>query len=534
MAGACEGQVSSNAMVTESTKRTGRTSESGGLINSTCKEAGMDTGATVLRRLSNLEYQLTLQDLFQLPAAPGLDGIPPDVDQQGFRTYSAIQTVSAQHLRAYITRAHGLAEELMADSARRSKVLGCEPTASGCLRSFVAKFGKLAYRRALQADEVDGIVNRATADALDAADQFKFAIEVLLSSANFLYRVEIGSGAGAVATLTPQELAARLSFTLWGRAPDATLIDDAAAQVGTPEKLAATATKMLADPRTKTFYEAFFRQWLGFDGIKAPPNAPDGFTDALAADMSRETQSLLNDFAWGEKRNFLDILTASYTRPTTSLSSFFKVPTAGADGTAQFPAKDVRAGTGVLTHPSVLAAKRDGDLISIRGNWLRHTFLCSSLTLAPDVAENLGNLLAGLNHVEIVKKRNTEGACKGCHAQIDPIGVGFEQFDKAGRFDAKVDASVYGIPPALPDAEDGRFTTVAELATKLRAMPEVSSCLASKVFIYTQGRDPENADACQLEAASKTFADNGNNFSAMLRGIVTSPAFRTRRAGGTK
>ena len=88
-------------------------SESGGLINSTCKEAGMDTGATVLRRLSNLEYQLTLQDLFQLPAAPGLDGIPPDVDQQGFRTYSAIQTVSAQHLRAYIGRAHALDEELM-------------------------------------------------------------------------------------------------------------------------------------------------------------------------------------------------------------------------------------------------------------------------------------------------------------------------------------------------------------------------------------------------------------------------------------
>ena len=32
----------------------------------TCAQVGMDTGSAVLRRLSNLEYQLTLQDLFQL------------------------------------------------------------------------------------------------------------------------------------------------------------------------------------------------------------------------------------------------------------------------------------------------------------------------------------------------------------------------------------------------------------------------------------------------------------------------------------
>ena len=48
----------------------------------TCAQVGMDTGAAVLRRLSNLEYQLTLQDLFKLTAPPTLDGIPPDVDHE--------------------------------------------------------------------------------------------------------------------------------------------------------------------------------------------------------------------------------------------------------------------------------------------------------------------------------------------------------------------------------------------------------------------------------------------------------------------
>jgi hypothetical protein len=499
----------------------------------TCAQVGMDTGAATLRRLSNLEYQLTVQDLFQLTAAPSVDSIPPDVDNDGFRTYASLQSVSAQHLRAYIDRAHGLADELMADSARRSRVLGCEPTASGCLRAFVGRFGRLAYRRPLETVEQDTIVSRATADALDATDQFRFAIEVMLSSSSFLYRVEVGNPADAVATLNPYELASRLSFALWGRAPDAALLDKAAAgELATPEGLATTATTLLADARAKIFYQAFFRQWLGFEGMQAPPNPPAGWSDALVADMTRETQSVVDDFAWGHK-NLLGALTANYTRPTAALSTYYGLPAAAADGTATFPAGHARANTGLLTHPSLLAAKRDGDLIAMRGNWLRRTFFCRTLHIDPNVAEMLGELLVGLSRVEIVKKRNTEAACSACHAAIDPIGIGFVQFDHTGRFDGSIDGSVYGIAPRLPDAvANPAFANVAELASKLQAMPEVSACLAAKLFTYTEGRAPVRADTCAVEAASKGFASGGNDFAEMLKGRVTEPSFRLRRAAG--
>ncbi len=169
----------------------------------------------------------------------------------------------------------------------------------------------------------------------------------------------------------------------------------------------------------------------------------------------------------------------------------------------------------------------------MRGNWLRRTFLCRGLTIDPALAEMLGELLVGLSRVEIVKKRNTEAACSGCHAMIDPVGIGFVQFDHTGRYDGTINGSEYGVAAALPDAvASPGFNTLAELATKLQAMPEVSSCLATKVFIYAEGRDPVRADTCELESASKTFADNGNSFSAMLRGLVASPAFRSRRAAG--
>ncbi len=69
---------------------------------SSCTSPGTNTGAGVLRRLSGLEYQLTLQDLFALPEPPSVEGIPPDTDKDGFRTFAEVQTVSPQHVRAYL------------------------------------------------------------------------------------------------------------------------------------------------------------------------------------------------------------------------------------------------------------------------------------------------------------------------------------------------------------------------------------------------------------------------------------------------
>ncbi|MET0593423.1 MAG: DUF1592 domain-containing protein [Polyangiaceae bacterium] len=502
---------------------------SGGGPTAQCPTVGVNAAASVLRRLSTLEYQLTLQDLFQLTAPPSVENIPPDPAKDGFRTYSALQTVSAQHLRAYLDRAKTLADELLADTARRTKVLGCDIAATGCLKTAVTRLGKLAYRRPLETAEVDGVANRAIANALDATDQFRYAIESLLTSPSFLYRVEIGQGAD-LATLTPYELASRLSFALWGRGPSEDLMNRAAqGALDKPEGLAEVANTMLADPKARGFFEAFFGQWLGFETMRAPTVPPTGWNDALLGDMRQETSLVMGDFAWGG-RNFLDVLTTSRTRVTPALATFYGLPAPAADGTLEIPASHVRAGTGLLTHPSLISAKSDGDSIAIRGNWLRKTFLCQHLEIPPDLADQIGEILVGLTRIQIVKKRNELAACKGCHGIIDPVGIGFSQFDSLGRFDKAFDMSVFGIAPALPDAPSPAFSSIAELASKLRALPEVSACLSNRVFVYTQGRDPERNDACGVEGASQAFAGNGNNFASMLKGLVTAPTFRVRRA----
>ncbi len=529
----------SSAATGGSTGTTGGSSGSGGSTTGgsagttpdpACQTAAPDTDATVLRRLSALEYQRTVQSLFQLGDPPNVNGIPQDTERLGFRTYAEFQTMSSSNLRAYLDAATELADALLADSPRRTAVIGCQPSAAGCLASFVADFGRLAYRRALEQTEIDAIVSDATANALDADDQIRFAIEVLLSSPSFLFRVEVGNAPEGLSTLTAPEVASRLSFALLGRSPSAELLDEAGTgALDTPEGLSAAATAMLGDADAQSFFASFFRQWLGFGTLRAPATPPAGWSNALMPDMQAETDAVARDYAWGGQR-FLDVLTTSTTHLTPALATYYGLPAPDTNGLVAIPAGDVRYGSGLLTHMSLLSAKSDGDLIAIRGNWLRRTFLCEELSPPADLADQIGDLLVGLTRTEIVTTRNSMAECRGCHAAIDPIGVGFAKFDATGRYDDTIDASVFGIQAALPDADDAPFSTIAELSAKLRAMPTVPECLTKRAFLYVNGREPTALDACTVAAASQAFVAGSETFPALLEGLVEAPAFRLRRA----
>jgi hypothetical protein len=245
--------------------------------------------------------------------------------------------------------------------------------------------------------------------------------------------------------------------------------------------------------------------------------------------MQAETDSALLDHAWGGQ-SLLDMLTANTTRVSPELATFYGLGAPAADGRVTFPAGHVRENSGLLTHASLLGAKGDGDLIAIRGNWLRRTFLCEELTLPPDLADEIGELLVGLTRTEIVNLRNSEVQCRGCHAAIDPIGMGFAQFDASGRFDSSLDVSGFLVEKGLPDAADPAFDTIGELAAKLKALPGVPTCIAERAFLYVNGREPGAADACTVSNVTQSFAAGNHGFPALLAGLVGSPAFRLRRA----
>lgn len=501
------------------------------ITGTSCEAAGVDAAASVLRRLTRIEYQLTLQDLLQLSEPPNVEAVPGDVAQAGFTAYAELHTISSTLLRTYLQVAQEQADLLFADTERLDQVVGCDMAAAGCLDSFVTEFGELAYRRPLDADEIASITTRAEAIGIDAEDRFRYALEVLLSSPNFLYRVELGDATEGLSNLTAREVASRLSFAAWGRAPSAELLSQAdAGALDTPEGLQAAATQMLADPRAQVFFETFFREWLNYDEMKAPKEPAADWTAELMPSMQAETDAFLADFAWTAGSDFFGALTANHTFLTPALANYYGLPTPDAVGRVEFPAGSPRANTGLLSHASVLSAKSDGDSVALRGNWLRSTFLCEELYIDAAELDAIGEELVGLTRMEIIEERNTRAQCKNCHSAIDPIGVGFEQFDPSGRFDESVDLSSYPVAPAFPDAADPSFDSVAQLGQKLAAMPEAAACLSSRVFLYAHGRDPGPQDSCAVEQSTKDFIGSQREFSNLLLGLIEAPAFRLRRA----
>jgi hypothetical protein len=492
----------------------------------------LDTSESVLRRLSRLEYQLTLEELFHLPEPPNVDGVPLDSDFKGFRTLAALQNVTTEHLRAYQAVGERLAQELLSDEERQAAVIGCDVSQSGCLDTFVTNFGRVAYRRALEPQEVDNFRALAVAVGGTPEEQFTAIVAAMLSSANFLFRVEIGDKPQTteVSTLNGEELAARLSFALIGRGPSRALLDKGASgALDTPEGLLTEARALLADERAAEFYDAFFQQWLGFEQLRRPKQPEAWWNDALMLSMQEETRGFLRDYAWAEGANFFDSFTANHSFIRADLAEFYRLPAPAANGYVEFPEGHDRAHSGFLSQAAILSAKRDGDRIAHRGAWVQNTFLCIDLQLPTALLDSVSDELAGLTFNEIFEKRNTDGACAGCHALIDPIGVGLAAYDEAGRFQTDFDVNQFSVAPALPQAGTA-FSTAGELAALLRGRAELAQCLTSKMFLYADGREAEPEDACTIARATERFVSDQFRFASLLEGLVTSPDFRVRKA----
>ena len=133
---------------------------------------------------------------------------------------------------------------------------------------------------------------------------------------------------------------------------------------------------------------------------------------------------------------------------------------------------------------------------------------------------------------QLFEQRVAPSNCQSCHVRIDGFGYGFEEYDAAGIYRTvdnglPVDASGF----ASGIGNDGEYTGAVELQGLLAESDVVHECVVKQWFTYAYGRNPESADACQLEALQDAFIDNGGQIDDLLVDVVTRPEFRLRAEG---
>jgi hypothetical protein len=425
----------------------------------------------------------------------------------------------------------------------RDKIFQCYPDnadqESPCARRIIATLAGNAFRRPATDADVDGIMSffragRGKGGSFDSG--IEAALQRILADPEFIYRSEIEPPAvapGSPYRISDLELASRLSFFLWSSIPDAELLQLASQdRLHNAKVLEQQVQRMIADARSDAFIGNFTGQWLNVRGIKASEPIVNLFPDfdSTLRDAYRREIELFFGSIIHEDRSILDLLTADYTFVNERLARQYGIPNIYG---SQFrrvelgPELDMRRG--LLGKGALLTITSDAARSSPvkRGKWFLETFLGLS---PPDPPPGVNTTLA-VTPGEAPKTlrarlaaHHTNPNCAACHKTFEPMGLAMENFDAVGKWrteDAGGPIDPTGVTNdgfALDGIRSLRELTVA----KGDLFAEV---VTEKLLTYAIGRGLDYKDMPLVRSIARNAASNNYRFSALLMGVVRSPAF---------
>jgi hypothetical protein len=137
-----------------------------------------------------------------------------------------------------------------------------------------------------------------------------------------------------------------------------------------------------------------------------------------------------------------------------------------------------------------------------------------------------GRILTTRERIEMHRRNPT---CNSCHRFIDPIGLALDRFDVTGRWRVRENGTELDTQGEYYDGTP--VATPAELSAVLlkRPVPLVRT-FTENLLAFALGRRVEYYDQPTVRAIARTAEKTGYKLSAFVLGVVTSDAFRMKRA----
>ena len=419
------------------------------------------------------------------------------------------------------------------------------------LRSFLGR----AYRRPVADDEVRRFL------AL-FEDQFRkgagftrsllAAYTAVLASPGFVF-VDEKPG-----RLDDHALAMRLALFLWNSTPDDTLRALAdRGELGKPDVLRAQAERMLDDPKSRRFVEAFTDYWL--DLRKIDDTAPSTtlyndyeLDDPLKLASVEETRLFFAELLRADlpSRNVVD---SDFTFLNGRLAEHY-----GIDGVSgvhfrrvKLPEGGLRGG--LMTQASVLKVTANGTTTSpvLRGHWITERILGLDTPPPPPTVEAVEPDIRGAVTIrQQLEKHRTNVSCASCHSKMDPPGFALESFDVMGGYRERyravsekvpavkgfgINGQAFAFHHALPvdsagTLPDGRpFQDVRELK-KMLVQDErpIARNLARQLTVFATGAPVRFSDREAIEALLDATRDGRYGVRSIVHAIIQSDLFRDK------
>jgi hypothetical protein len=512
----------------------------------TAVQATVGAGQVVgMRRLTEAQYRRSIADIFGTSIK--VQGrFEPEVRREGLIAIgSGEATISPSGMEQYYAMASSIAEQVTGPELRK-QTIACAPASAKsadetCARQFLAKYGRLLYRRPLSTQELTTLTALAGRVA-DSSSDFYLGLEetlsAMLSSPNFLFRIEKAAGpaTGGVARLDDFSKAARLSFLFWNAPPDEELI--AAAERGDlsdPARLQRQVDRLSASPRLSDGVSAFFDDMLQLDHFRNQTKDAQRYpkySQILAEEARQQTLRTLVDLLVTKNGDYRDIFTTRDTFMTRNLAMVYKTPYTSPTPWARYTFPEEAGRSGVLTQISFLSlfSHPAESSPTKRGVALNEIFLCLPTPAPPGDVDFSAVNGEGPNRAKTVRLRlqahATNPSCAGCHSLVDPAGLALERFDSLGQYRELENGEPIDVHAQINGV---KFEGATGLGKLLHDNPRTASCVVRNLYSTGTGRPAGAADRAVVDELTKAFAAGGYRLPGFLKALASGDQLFTTR-----
>jgi Protein of unknown function (DUF1592)/Protein of unknown function (DUF1588)/Protein of unknown function (DUF1587)/Protein of unknown function (DUF1595)/Protein of unknown function (DUF1585)/Planctomycete cytochrome C len=503
-------------------------------------EGVKDPGPSLIQRLTRRQYNNTIRDLLGVDTHPA-DAFPADGGGgAGFDNNASTLFVPPILMERYLAAAADVlnhADPARYIVARPGPSLSNQEAARRC----IAAFARRAFRRPVDSDEVARLLRlfhraEARGDSFEAA--VRLALRAVLASPHFLYLLDRDrTDVESPYRVSDHELACRLSYFLWSSIPDAELSGLAeAGRLHQPEVLEYQVRRMLADPRSRALAEDFAGQWLRV-GSLAELAEPDKrlfpeYTPDLRDAMAEEAVSFFHAVL-REDRPVVELLDSSSTFLNEPLAKHYGIEGVTGLEFRRVELKDHRRG-GVLGMAAVLTLTSYPRRTSpvLRGKWVLEELLGTPPPPPPAMVKSLptdDRVRNGLTFRERLEQHRKKAECASCHARLDPLGFGLENFDVLGRWRDQIQQKPVDASGKLATGEEfvGPVALKTILAETKREL--FVRNLVERMLSYALRRGVEYYDTPAVKQIMAELEGKDYRGAALVTAVVESFPFQYRR-----
>ncbi|HEV7714767.1 MAG TPA: DUF1592 domain-containing protein, partial [Steroidobacteraceae bacterium] len=431
----------------------------------------------------------------------------------------------------------------VSETPSRNKIFSCRPANAAaeqaCAEQILAGVARKAFRRPVTGADLAGAMTfyKQGREQGGFETGIQKGLMAILVSPKFLYRAHsppAGAQPGQVFRISDMDLASRLSYFLWSRAPDDTLIELASSgKLHEPAVLNAQVRRMLADPRAHALVTNFAFQWLNVHGlelVEPDPNLFPDFSADLVADFTREIELFVGSLFEADA-SVVDLLTSDKTFVNERLALHYGVK--GVRG-GQFRriTWDQPYRRGLLGKGAFLMATSYANRTTpvLRGAYILEKFLGTPPAAPPPSVQAFVETQEGGVALTVRQRleshRNTP-SCNGCHGVIDPLGLALENFNAVGQWrDKDIDAGI--VIDAAGKLTDGtQLKGPDDLRNALLARREqFVQTFTENLMTFALGRGVKYYDMPHVRQIVRDSASQDYRLSAVVLGIVGSDAFQ--------